>query len=98
MHVKLIIRMNHAERLSIRMGISPKKPDPPSKNSNGWPARECMAGMEVKTAFNIIKALLMPGLKRDGETKIISKPISEIPTDIANNCKSSIFLCSASSF
>ena len=66
MEVKLIIRINHAERVSIRTGTAPKNDDPSITASMGFPLKAYMERTEVSKEFMITKKALPEGLIRAG--------------------------------
>jgi hypothetical protein len=77
-----MIRINQADKASIRRGISPKNADPGNVSSIGLPKRAFMAGMEVVIATRNTKIKLEKAFVFDGNKGILIIPI---PATIADD-------------
>jgi hypothetical protein len=87
-----MIRINQADKASIRSGISPKNADPGNVSSIGLPKRAFMAGMEVVIVTNNTKRKLEKAFIFDGNKGILRIPIPAIIADDKISQKSLIAL------
>jgi len=92
-----MIRINQADKASMRRGISPKNADPGKIISMGYPKRAFTAGMEVVIATNNTKRKLEKAFIFEGNKGILTIPIPAIIADDNISQKLSILLISLKS-